>query len=197
MSEPTPLLPPLAPAVVEPRLWRDGRFTVDDWRTVADSEAFPIEGRAIVTLTRWRAEQPSLASTGARVGISAQPAEAIDCATDDIERLALVALAFPKFTDGRGYSTARRLRQAGYRGEIRATGDVLLDQLPLMLRAGFDAFLIRHAATIAALESGPIPAVTRVYQSAAPFGAVGLFAGRAQRAGATCEAAETANGGGS
>ena len=62
---------------------------------------------------------------------------------------------------------ARRLREWDYRGEVRATGDVLIDQLPLMLRAGFDAFEIRHAATMRALEAAPIPAVSRVYQSAA------------------------------
>lgn len=164
MSEPSPLLPPLAPAVIEPRLWRDGAFTIDDWTNIADSDELPIGGRAIVSLTRWRAEQQSLASTGIPIGIRVEPAEAIDYVGDDIERITLVALAFPKFTDGRAYSTARRLREAGYRGEIRAIGDVLLDQLPLMLRAGFNAFVIKNAATVRALESGPIPAVSRIYQ---------------------------------
>lgn len=181
MSEPTPLLPPLSPAVVEPRLWRDGIFVIDAWRSLADDEALPIDGRAIVSLQRWRAEQPSLTSIGVPVGLRVEPAENIDYVADDIERLAVVALAFPKFTDGRAYSTARRLREAGYRGEIRATGDILLDQLPLMLRAGFNAFVIRHAATARALESGPIPAVSRVYQSAAPNGDVRLFARRSAR----------------
>ena len=55
-------------------------------------------------------------------------------------RLALVEVSFPTFRDGRGYSAARILREAGYAGELRAAGDVLVDQLPLMRRCGFDSF---------------------------------------------------------
>ncbi len=57
-----------------------------------------------------------------------------------LERLALVEVAFPKFRDGRGYSAGRILREAGYTGELRAQGDVLVDQIPLMRRCGFDSF---------------------------------------------------------
>ncbi|GAA0664481.1 uncharacterized protein (DUF934 family) [Sphingomonas insulae] len=55
-------------------------------------------------------------------------------------QLALVEVSFPTFRDGRGYSAARVLREAGYAGELRAAGDVLVDQLPLMRRCGFDSF---------------------------------------------------------
>ena len=165
MSEPAPLLQPLKPAAVPPRLWNGARFVPDDWRTIADDEALPIEGHALVSLARWRRDQASFAALSVPVGIKVQPAEAIDPATDDPGRLAVIALVFPKFTDGRAYSTARYLRDVvGYLGEIRATGDVLLDQLPLMLRCGFDAFEIVNAATIRALEHAPVPAVSRVYQ---------------------------------
>lgn len=57
-----------------------------------------------------------------------------------LDRLALVEVSFPKFRDGRGYSTGRILREAGYAGELRAQGDVLVDQIPLMRRCGFDSF---------------------------------------------------------
>jgi uncharacterized protein (DUF934 family) len=57
-----------------------------------------------------------------------------------MEQLALVEVSFPTFRDGRGYSAARILREAGYAGELRAAGDVLVDQLPLMRRCGFDSF---------------------------------------------------------
>ncbi|MBL0001681.1 MAG: DUF934 domain-containing protein [Sphingomonadales bacterium] len=57
-----------------------------------------------------------------------------------LARLALVEVAFPKFRDGRGYSAGRILREAGYTGELRAQGDVLVDQIPLMRRCGFDSF---------------------------------------------------------
>ena len=166
MSEPKPLLAPVKPPITAARIYRDGRLAADGWRMLDASAEIPIDGRAILPLARWRAEQGTLPKA-VPLGILVQPNEALDAATDDLAALALIALAFPKFSDGRAYSTARRLRdQCGYRGEIRATGDVLLDQLPLMLRAGFDSFEIVHAATIAALESGRIPAVSRVYQAA-------------------------------
>ena len=57
-----------------------------------------------------------------------------------LDRLALVEIAFPKFRDGRGYSSARILREAGFKGELRAQGDVLVDQVPLMRRCGIDSF---------------------------------------------------------
>ncbi len=57
-----------------------------------------------------------------------------------LDRIALIEVAFPSFRDGRGYSTARILREAGYTGELRAEGDVLVDQLLFMRRCGFDSF---------------------------------------------------------
>jgi uncharacterized protein (DUF934 family) len=57
-----------------------------------------------------------------------------------LDRLTLIEIAFPKFRDGRGYSSARILREAGYKGELRAQGDVLVDQVPLMRRCGIDSF---------------------------------------------------------
>jgi uncharacterized protein (DUF934 family) len=58
-----------------------------------------------------------------------------------LDRIALVEVSFPTFRDGRGYSAARVLREAGYTGELRAAGDVLVDQMPLMRRCGFDSFV--------------------------------------------------------
>ncbi len=165
MSEPAPLFSPLKPATTEPRLWTGASFVADPWRVIGDDEPFPIGGHALVSLTRWRAEQATLAALGVPAGVIVQPTEVLDFASDDVARLAAIALAFSKFTDGRAYSTARRLRENGYAGELRAIGDVLLDQLPLMLRAGFTTFEIVNAATIRALEAAPVPAVSRVYQA--------------------------------
>ena len=73
-----------------------------------------------------------------------------------LEQLALVEIAFPSFRDGRGYSSARILREAGYAGELRAQGDVLVDQIPFMRRCGFDSFApetpVDEAVLAAALE---------------------------------------------
>ncbi len=72
--------------------------------------------------------------------VRVESGEDVRALLDHLDRLALVEVSFPKFRDGRGYSTARILREAGYAGELRAQGDVLVDQIPLMRRCGFDSF---------------------------------------------------------
>jgi len=81
-------------------------------------------------------------------------------------RLALVEVSFPAYRDGRGYSAARILREAGYTGELRAQGDVLIDQIPLMRRCGFDSFAPNETLDLAALEQR-LEAYPHVYQCAA------------------------------
>ena len=72
---------------------------------------------------------------------------------DHLDRIALVEVSFPKFRDGRGYSSGRVLREAGYTGELRAQGDVLLDQIPLMRRCGFDSFAPEAPVDVEALNA--------------------------------------------
>ena len=81
-------------------------------------------------------------------------------------QLALVEIAFPSFRDGRGYSSARVLREAGYTGELRAEGDVLLDQIAPMRRCGFDSFAPEKAIDRVAAEA-VIARYDHVYQCAA------------------------------
>ncbi|MET0310104.1 MAG: DUF934 domain-containing protein [Sphingomonas sp.] len=83
-----------------------------------------------------------------------------------LDRLALVEVSFPKFRDGRGYSTGRILREAGYTGELRAQGDVLVDQIPLMRRCGFDSFAPEAPVDEAVLEAA-LARHEHVYQAAA------------------------------
>jgi uncharacterized protein (DUF934 family) len=83
-----------------------------------------------------------------------------------LERLALVEVSFPKYRDGRGYSTGRILREAGYTGELRAQGDVLVDQIPLMRRCGFDSFAPEAPVDAAVLEAS-LARYEQVYQAAA------------------------------
>jgi uncharacterized protein (DUF934 family) len=81
-----------------------------------------------------------------------EPGEDARALIPHLDRLALVEVAFPKFRDGRGYSSARILREAGYTGELRATGDVLVDQLLYLRRCGFDAFIADAALDRAAVD---------------------------------------------
>jgi len=83
-----------------------------------------------------------------------------------LDRLALVEVSFPKYRDGRGYSTGRILREAGYAGELRAQGDVLVDQIPLMRRCGFDSFAPEAPVDPATLEAS-LARYEHVYQAAA------------------------------
>ena len=69
-----------------------------------------------------------------------EPGEDVRLLNPHLDRLKLVEIAYPKFRDGRGYSSARILREAGFKGEIRAAGDVLVDQIEFMRRVGFDSF---------------------------------------------------------
>ncbi len=122
-------------------LIKDGAVVDDPWVAVADEAELPRARPAIVTLERWRAERDALigrnAPLGVRLASDRSPAEI----ADDLDRLELVALEFPVFTDGRAFTSARLLRERyGYSGEIRAVGNVLRDQILFMVRCGFDAF---------------------------------------------------------
>jgi uncharacterized protein (DUF934 family) len=81
-------------------------------------------------------------------------------------QIALIEVSFPGYRDGRGYSSARILREAGYQGELRAAGDVLVDQVPLMRRCGFDSFAPQAEIDAATLEAS-LARYKHVYQSAA------------------------------
>ena len=83
-----------------------------------------------------------------------------------LDRVALVEVAFPAFRDGRGYSSGRILREAGYAGELRAAGDVLVDQIPLMRRCGFDSFVANAPVDRAVLDRS-LSRHDFVYQAAA------------------------------
>jgi phosphoadenosine phosphosulfate reductase len=83
----------------------------------------------------------------------------------DLGRFASIAIAFPGFNDGRGYSSARLIAERfRYQGEIRAVGDVLMDQVPLMHRCGINAFVVTHAPTRKALETNGFKTVNLFYQ---------------------------------
>lgn len=83
-----------------------------------------------------------------------------------LDRVALVEVSFPTFRDGRGYSAARILREGGYQGELRAAGDVLVDQIPFMRRCGFDSFAPEGPVDQAALDRA-LNRYTHHYQAAA------------------------------
>lgn len=120
---------------------RDQKIVQDSWRHIEDGEPVPESGDVTVSLTRFSAERSDLDSRNGCVGVRVGPDEEVDTIIADLGKLPLIAVTFPKFTDGRGYSTARLLRgRHGYTGELRAIGQVFRDQLFYLHRVGFDAF---------------------------------------------------------
>ncbi len=134
-------------------LIKNGRLADDPWTALADDAALPPTGPVIVSLGRFRAERDRLLSRGAPLGVRLKSSELAAEIGADASRLDLVAIEFPTFRDGRGYSTARLLRERwGFAGELRAVGNVLRDQLLFMDRCGFDAFEVESPDAVAAWE---------------------------------------------
>ncbi len=147
-------------------IWHDGSFHRDAWvRPVADA---PLpDAPVLLTKARWLAQREALLGRGGPLGLLLAPGEALADVADDIHRLALVALAFPKFSDGRAFSMARLLREKHrFQGELRAVGHVLNDQIALMWRVGFTSLEVTHGPTRKALETGRLAALTLYYQPA-------------------------------
>ncbi len=124
-------------------LIKDGKLVDDTFVYIDDDATLPADGAVIVNLERWQSSREELLQRDEPVGVrlrSDQPPELIGAGLD---KLAVVALEFPGFRDGRAYSYARLLREKyDYRGELRAVGDVHLEQLHFMVRTGIDAFEI-------------------------------------------------------
>ena len=135
----------------------------------AEADAALPDGPVVLSKKRWLGERQQLAHRNAPLGLLIEAGETVDDIAADLPRFALIALSFPKFRDGRAFSTARLLREKhGYQGELRAVGNVLSDLIPFMRRVGFDAFEVAHAPTRRALVEGRIAEVTLHYQPAAP-----------------------------
>lgn len=133
------------------------RQEVDDiWAFVPDDAPLSPGGCITVSLGRFRSETEILLARNTEIGVRLEPADDPHELEDHLDRLALIEVAFPKYTDGRGYSQAQLLRRRmGYDGELRAVGHVLRDQILYMDRSGFDAFETERAelpSIIQALE---------------------------------------------
>lgn len=146
-------------------VYRNGRFEADEWQFADDEAELPGEGAVFLPLARWLAERDALAGRNTPLGVVIRAGERIEDIVPDLSRLSAIAVDFPAFSDGRGFSSARMLREEfGFAGEIRAIGDVLLDQVPYMRRCGVTAYTVTNAATRKALEAGHVPEVTLYYQ---------------------------------
>ena len=145
-------------------LVKNGKIAGDAFVHLADDAEIPGDGAILVSAARFLGDAEALSRRAAPTGVVWPNNRDLDDLVPWLDRLAVVALAFPSFRDGRAYSQARLLRERyGYRGELRATGQVLRDQFLFMLRAGFDAFEVKKQSDAEAF-AGTVKRYSVFYQ---------------------------------
>ena len=126
------------------RIIRDRKIVDDDWTSIADDAALPSSGRVIFSLKRWQEVRDTLNTGDVVAGVRIPNTADVVALWAELEDRPLIAVEVPIFGDGRAYSQARVLRERfGYKGEIRAVGDVLRDQIFFMQRCGINAMAPR------------------------------------------------------
>ncbi|WP_417309593.1 phosphoadenylyl-sulfate reductase [Devosia sp.] len=156
-------------------LFKDGAFAADPFRAWAEGDDPAKVRYTHVPLAVFVENRDAFLANPHPLGLLVAPGEDVNVVAGDLGRFASIALSFPAFTDGRNYSSARLLTERlGFNGELRAVGDVLHDQIPLMLRCGIRAFVVTHAPTRHALEQGDLTTVDLYYQ---PVGGTEVPAG--------------------
>ncbi len=154
------------------QLIKHGVATTDSWQILdlaagesPETVALP-EGDVIFPLAVWQARKDEIVSRPT-IGLLLQPADRVEDVAGDLASFNLIAVNFPKFVDGRGYSTAALLRQRhGYTGELRAVGDVLHDQLFFMRRVGFDSYALKEGKSLDYAIAAGFKPFTEAYQGA-------------------------------
>ena len=134
-------------------LIKNNRILEDHWQTVGEEDPLPENAPILVSLDVWQTRHNELLSRGGPLGVKLESDERAESLSDHLPALDLIAINFPGFGDGRGFSTARILRERfGYSGELRAAGYVIRDQVTYLKRCGFDAFEFSDQASIAPWE---------------------------------------------
>lgn len=148
------------------RIWNESGFQNDDpWVIETEETKAGSNQKPIVSLQSF-IERAEAGETG--LGVLIQPADDVRGLAPYLDRIALVALSFPAFNDGRAFSHASLLRErVGYAGEVRAVGDVLIDQIPLMLRVGITSFAVTNPVALKRLEEKRLPCIDVHYQPTA------------------------------
>jgi uncharacterized protein (DUF934 family) len=145
------------------KLIKAGAYTADTFTPVADDDALP-EGPVLVSLARFAKDRDALLERNTPIGVRLGAADNPQILGNDVSHFSLIALEFPKFRDGRAFSWARILRtRLGFKGEIRAVGDFLYDQMNYQKRVGFDAWEVPDHFTVEQFERAQHE-MTNVYQ---------------------------------
>ncbi len=134
-------------------LIKNNRIVDDHWIALSEDDPLPKSSPILVSLADWQNRRAEIIARGGPLGVSLASDESADQLADDLSHLTLIAISFPSFGDGRGFSTARLLRERyGYSGELRAAGYVIRDQVTFLKRCGFDAFEFSDKASVAPWE---------------------------------------------
>ncbi len=132
---------------------KDGAVVSDDWQLIKDAEAELPATPCIVPLARWQKDREALLARGA-IGVWLASDESPRLLGEDVTKLDLIAVDFPAFADGRGFTYGRELReQHGFKGELRAIGHFMRDQLAYLARCGFNSFALQDSNLSAAVNS--------------------------------------------
>lgn len=123
------------------KIVKDGEVRNDDWQKIEQPDSGLPDGKLLLPMQYWLQNRQQLAARNGSVGIWIDSHEEVEALGDAAQTLPVIGIHFPKFADGRGFSTARLLRERySYKGEVRAIGPFIRDQLFYMKRCGFDAF---------------------------------------------------------
>ena len=136
-------------------LLKNNQFVEDDFVALADDAALPADGSIIISLSRLTADWMQVSARKLRCGLRLGNTDKVEIVARMMGKLALIILPFPAFGDGRSYSLARQLRLDGYKGELRAEGNVLPDQLQLMRQVGFDSFAVSDRFPLGVWQAAP------------------------------------------
>ncbi len=149
------------------RIWRETGFVENDaWVIETEEVKATEEQKALLPLADLIAKAE--ASNDVGLGVLIKPGDDVRKLEPYLYRLEIVAVEFPAFNDGRAFSHASLLRdRLAFKNEVRAVGDVLIDQIPLMLRCGVDSFAVKNATALKRLEEGRLPGIAVHYQPTA------------------------------
>lgn len=151
-------------------IFANGALREEEWHKLEPEEDLPQGGKLVVTQTRFLENPEGFLSSNHELQVLVEPDNDVALLADHLERLPVIGVLFPKFADGRGFSKARLLRERlGFGGDIRAVGDYILDQVPLMRRCGVSSFETEKPEVIKALTDGEWPEVTNYLQ---PVGSI-------------------------
>lgn len=151
-------------------IYKDGEFVEEIWTRAEAETGAAVEGDALVPLTLFLGDADAYLNRDGNTAVVVEAGDDVEEVAPYLGRLAFVAVDFPSFADGRGFSAARILReQTGYEGDIRAVGKYILDQVPLARRCGVTSFEISKPEVLKALKAGEWPEVTKYLQ---PVGTV-------------------------